>query len=149
VWDYPRPPRIHADQREVIIRAGDVVVARTVRSVRVLETASPPTFYIPLADVVRGMLIPAAGVSFCEWKGRAQYWSVRAGHNTVDRAAWSYPEPTQAFEAIRDAVAFYADRLACTVNGERVRPQPGGFYGGWITDEVVGPFKGDPGTSGW
>lgn len=149
VWDYPRPPRLRDDRREVIVRAGELIVARTVRAVRALETASPPTFYIPFDDIEPGVLVPASGSSYCEWKGRARYWSVRTGDQDIDRAAWSYPDPTPAFEAIRNAVAFYASRLSCMVNGERVRPQPGGFYGGWITDDVVGPFKGDAGTLGW
>jgi uncharacterized protein (DUF427 family) len=148
VWDYPRPPRLHDDQREVIVRADDVLVARTMRAIRVLETASPPTFYVPFADIEPGVLVPAPGSSYCEWKGRARYWSVRTGDQDIDRAAWSYPDPTPAFEAIRNAVAFYASRLSCTVNGEPVRPPPGGFYGGWITDDVVGPFNGAPGTLG-
>lgn len=149
VWDYPRPPRLQPDSREVIVRAGDVRVARSVRAIRVLETASPPTFYIPLDDIVPGTLVPAGGTSHCEWKGAARYWSVRAGDRTFDRVAWSYPDPTPAFAAIRAAVAFYASPLICTVGGERVRPQPGQFYGGWVTDEIVGPFKGEPGTFGW
>lgn len=149
VWDYPRPPRLAPDCREVIVRAGDTLVARTVRATRILETASPPTFYIPIEDVVPGVLEPAAGASYCEWKGRARYWSVRAGGRVIERAAWSYPEPLPGFEAIGRSVAFYASTLECAVDGERVRPQPGGFYGGWITGDVVGPFKGEPGTLGW
>lgn len=149
VWDYPRPPRLVADTREVIVRAGDVLVARTVRALRILETASPPTFYLPLDDVTPGVLVPAAGSSYCEWKGRARYWTVRAGERTFERVGWSYPEPSPGFEAIARAVAFYASTLECLVDGERVRPQPGGFYGGWITSEIVGPFKGEPGTLGW
>lgn len=149
VWDYPRPPRLAADRREVIVRAGEVLVARTTRAIRVLETASPPTFYIPLDDVGPGVLVPSSGSSYCEWKGRARYWSVRAGDRTFERVGWSYPDPSPGFEAIALAVAFYASTLECVVGGERVRPQPGGFYGGWITDDVVGPFKGEPGTLGW
>lgn len=149
VWDYPRPPRVVSDEREVIVRAGALAVARTTRARRVLETASPPTFYIPWADVMPGVVIPASGTSYCEWKGRARYWSVVTPEGVLDRVAWSYPDPTPAFAAIREAVAFYASRLECTVAGKRVRPQPGGFYGGWITAEVVGPFKGEPGTLGW
>lgn len=149
VWDYPRPPRIAGDGREVLVRAGDVLVARTARAVRVLETASPPTFYLPFEDIVPGLLVPSAGSSYCEWKGRARYWSVRAGERTFERVGWSYPEPLPGFEAIAQSVAFYATTLECFVGGERVQPQPGGFYGGWITREVVGPFKGEPGTLGW
>jgi uncharacterized protein (DUF427 family) len=149
VWDYPRPPCLVADPREVVVRLGDVEIARTRRALRILETASPPTFYVPLADVPAQFLAPAAGTSWCEWKGEARYWSVVTPTGRVDRAAWSYPSARAEFAAIRDHVAFYPARLECTVNGERVRPQPGGFYGGWITNDVVGPFKGDPGTGGW
>ena len=149
VWDYPRPPRIVADAREVIVRAGGIEVARTRQALRVLETASPPTFYLPWADVQRDLFTPAAGGSFCEWKGRARYWTVQAGDMTLQAAAWSYPQPTEAFDTIADCVSFYPARLECFVDGIRVAPQPGRFYGGWVTPEVVGPFKGEPGTEGW
>jgi uncharacterized protein (DUF427 family) len=158
VWDYPRPPRLVADPREIVVRVGDVEIARTRRAVRVLETASPPTFYIPPDDVRRELLQPAPGSSFCEWKGAATYWSVVAdgggdgNDGAIERreqAAWSYPAPMQAFESIRDYFSFYPARVDCFVDDERVRAQPGGFYGGWITSEIVGPVKGEPGTSGW
>jgi uncharacterized protein (DUF427 family) len=149
VWDYPRPPRLALDDREVVVRHGDLVVAATTRAIRVLETASPPTFYLPWADVAPGLLEAATGASRCEWKGEARYWSLVAGGQRLDRVAWSYPAPRAGFAALREHVAFYASRLDCFVAGERVRPQPGAFYGGWITAEVVGPFKGDPGTTGW
>lgn len=149
VWDYPRPPRLAIDQREVVVRRGDVVVAATHRAIRVLETASPPTFYLPWADVTPGMLESAPGTSWCEWKGEARYWSLVTTGGRRERVGWSYPAPSPGFAAIREHVAFYASRLECFVAGERVRPQPGGFYGGWITSEVVGPFKGELGTSGW
>ncbi|MGE0815487.1 MAG: DUF427 domain-containing protein [Vicinamibacterales bacterium] len=149
VWDYPRPPRIVPDGREVVVKAGAYVVARTTRAVRVLETASPPTFYVPVDDVTAGALVPAAGTSHCEWKGQARYWSVVTPAGRHERVAWSYAAPLPAFAAIRDLVAFYAGRIECFVDGERVRSQTGDFYGGWITNDVVGQFKGDPGTSGW
>lgn len=149
VWDYPRPPRVAAEGREVIVRAGEVLVARTRRAVRILETASPPTFYLPLDDITPGVLVAAPGSSYCEWKGRARYWSVHAGDRTFEKVGWSYPDPLPGFEAIARSVAFYASPLECFVDDERVRPQAGGFYGGWITGEVVGPFKGEPGTLGW
>ncbi len=149
VWDYPRPPRVVPDAREVIVRLGTVAIARTRRAVRVLETASPPTFYLPLADVRAEFLEPAAGTSWCEWKGEARYWSVVTPSGRVDGVAWSYPDPRAPFTALRDHLAFYPARIECSVDGERVRPQPGRFYGGWITNEVVGPFKGEPGTGGW
>ena len=149
VWDYPRPPRIDADAREVIVRVSDIVVARTRSALRVLETASPPTFYIPPGDVVDEYLQPAAGASYCEWKGTARYWSVRVGSVLLEAVAWSYGDPRQGFEALRGHLSFYPGRIECSVDGIRVMPQPGAFYGGWITPEVVGPFKGEPGTSGW
>jgi uncharacterized protein (DUF427 family) len=145
VWDYPRPPRVEPDARPVVVRAGDVVVASTRRALRVLETASPPTFYVPLADVEPNRLVPAAGASWCEWKGRARYWSLGGG----PAVAWSYEEPNPRYDVLRDHVAFYPARVACFVGGVRVEPQPGGFYGGWVTPEIVGPWKGDPGTEGW
>jgi uncharacterized protein (DUF427 family) len=149
VWDYPRPPRVELDRREVIVAADGIELARTSRALRVLETASPPTFYVPRADIRDGVLEPAEGSSHCEWKGRAVYWSVRTPRRLLARVAWSYPEPHPPFDALRDHVGFYPAPLECFVGGERVRPQPGRFYAGWITDEVVGPFKGEPGTEGW
>lgn len=149
VWDYPRPPRLVPDDREVVVRAGTAEVARTRRAVRVLETASPPTVYIPPEDVRLDLLEPASGSSFCEWKGRARYWTVVADGRRLERVGWSYPDPTPAFESLRDYLSFYPAHLECFVGGERVAPQPGGFYGGWLTREIVGPVKGDPGSEGW
>lgn len=149
VWDYPRPPRIADDTREVIVRVADVVVARTRRARRVLETASPPTVYIPREDVGVEFLQSARGASHCEWKGAARYWSVSVPPVRLDAVGWSYDEPRPEFEAIRGWLSFYPGRIECSIDGIRVLPQPGGFYGGWITPEVVGPFKGDPGSSGW
>lgn len=149
MWDYPRPPRLAVDEREVLVKCGPLVVATTRRAIRVLETASPPTFYLPWSDVVPGLLEAAVGTSWCEWKGEARYWTLVTANRRVERVGWSYPAPSHGFAAIREHVAFYASRLECFVAGERVRPQPGAFYGGWITAEVVGPFKGDLGTSGW
>lgn len=149
MWDYPRPPRLAVDEREVVVKCGQLVVATTRRAIRVLETASPPTFYLPWTDVVPGLLEAAAGTSWCEWKGEARYWTLAGAGRRLERVAWSYPAPRSGFAAIREHVAFYASRLDCFVAGEPVRPQPGAFYGGWITAEVVGPFKGEPGTSGW
>jgi uncharacterized protein (DUF427 family) len=125
---------------------GGVTIAETRRGYRVLETSHPPNYYFPPDDIVSGALVPAEGVSFCEWKGRATYWTVGDERD----AAWSYATPSPAFAAIKDHVAFYAHRMdACFVDGEQVTPQPGGFYGGWITQNIVGPFKGAPGTRGW
>jgi uncharacterized protein (DUF427 family) len=126
------------------------VVADTRRGFRVLETSHPPNYYFPPDDVASGALTPAPGTSFCEWKGRADYFDVRGGDRVEGAAAWAYANPSPAFAALRDHVAFYAGRMdACSVDGETVVPQPGGFYGGWITSTVVGPFKGVPGSRGW
>jgi len=149
VWDFPRPPRLVQDQREVIVRWGDMEVARTTRAVMALETAHPPTFYLPWDDVDQSVFQQAGGGSFCEWKGPAQYWSLVDGANSLPKIAWSYPSPLPGAEIIQDCVAMYATGLHCTIGGELVTPQPGGFYGGWITPELVGPFKGIPGSSGW
>jgi uncharacterized protein (DUF427 family) len=149
VWDFPRPPTVAADTREVVVRWGHLEVARTRRAVRVLETSHPPSFYLPWADVARHLLQPAQGGSFCEWKGPAQYWSLVDGDRRLPNVAWSYPQPLAGAEALAACVAFYPAALDCTVDGARVTSQPGGFYGGWITPELVGPFKGDPGSEGW
>jgi uncharacterized protein (DUF427 family) len=149
VWDYPRPPRIVADAREVTISFAGEQIARSRRALRVLETASPPTFYLPEDDIALRFVEEAEGASWCEWKGRAAYWSVRVGAELLARAAWSYPVPEAGFEALRGHIAFYPSALDCRIDGQRVRPQPGRFYAGWVSDEVVGPFKGEPGSEGW
>lgn len=149
VWDYPRPPRVEGDAREVVVRAGDVAIACSTRSRRVLETASPPTFYLPRDDVRTEYLRPSSGGSWCEWKGRASYFDVVLPGRTLERVAWSYEDPFPGFEVIRGCLSCYPARLECVVAGVRVAPQPGGFYGGWVTPEVVGPFKGEAGTEGW
>ncbi|HTU61201.1 MAG TPA: DUF427 domain-containing protein [Polyangiales bacterium] len=149
VWDYPRPPRVAADAREVIIKVGSTVVARTRSALRVLETASPPTFYLPVSDIDMRVIEPAGGSSHCEWKGAARYFDVRTAHEVLSAVAWSYAEPYPEYAALRDHLSFYPGQIECTVDGARVKAQPGGFYGGWITPEVVGPFKGDPGSGGW
>jgi len=150
VWDYPRPPRLEEDDREVVVRHGELVVARTRHALRVLETASPPTFYLPPDDVRTDLLDGASGSSTCEWKGNARYWSLRTPDGEIlERVAWSYPDPYPGFEELRDHLAFYPDRLESRVDGRRVQAQPGGFYGGWVTPEIVGPVKGEPGTGHW
>jgi uncharacterized protein (DUF427 family) len=132
------------------VEFGGEVIAETSRARRVLETSHPPVYYIPAEDVRKEYLRASAGSSFCEWKGRAVYHSLEVNGRVARDAAWSYPEPTARFAAIRDCLAFYASRVdACFVDGERVTAQPGDFYGGWVTSKVVGPFKGTPGTSGW
>ena len=152
VWDYPRPPQLEAVAKRLSVVLGGVTIADTTRGHRVLETSHPPVYYFPRADVTESALAPArARESHCEWKGVASYYDVVGGDGRrIEAAAWTYHSPTPGFEAIRDAVAFYpAPMDACTVDGERVSPQPGGFYGGWITADVTGPFKGEPGTMGW
>lgn len=149
VWDYPRPPRVEPDGREVVVRSGERLIARSREALRVLETASPPTFYVPRRDVDEAWLVPASGSSRCEWKGEATYWSVRTPEGLAERVAWSYEDPFEDFAALRGYLSFYPAHLECRVDGERVRPQPGGFYGGWVTSEVVGPFKGADGSAAW
>ncbi len=147
VWDYPRPPALQHDKRRVEVKDGNVVIARTTAALRVLETASPPTFYIPAEDVDLDQLVEVAGNSVCEWKGRAVYRAL--AHAPELPVAWSYPRPRPRFDKIRNHLAFYPGRVECYVDGERVQAQAGGFYGGWITAEVVGPYKGEPGTGHW
>jgi uncharacterized protein (DUF427 family) len=150
VWDYPRPPRVEPSDATVEIRLGGQVVVRTTDSLRVLETSHPPTYYLPLSAFAAGVLRPAAGSSSCEWKGDAAYYDLATPDRTAERAGWTYPRPSPGFEALVDHVAVMAAAMdACTVDGEVVTPQEGGFYGGWITRRVVGPFKGGPGTRGW
>jgi len=151
VWDYPRPPALVPCERRVRIELGGATIADSTRALRVLETSHPPTIYVPPADVAPGALIPAAGSSMCEWKGRAAYHDVRGGGGTVaERAAWSYPSPAPAYAALAGHVAFYPGRMdAAYLGDERVAAQEGDFYGGWITADVTGPFKGARGTLGW
>lgn len=149
VWDYPRPPRLMPDSREVVVRFGGIEIARSGRALRLLETASPPTFYLPPADVRTELLERADGSSHCEWKGEAGYWSVVMEGRRLDAVAWSYDAPHAEYRDLLGHIAFYPQPLDCRVDGERVRPQPGRFYAGWITSELVGPFKGEPGSGGW
>lgn len=149
VWDYPRPPCLAPESREVVIRWGDVEVARTQRAIRVLETSHPPSFYLPWNDVARRFLQPAIGTSFCEWKGPARYWTLVDGARRIARVAWSYAQPLAGAGALANCVAFYPRDLECSVAGEVVRSQPAGFYGGWITPELTGPFKGEGGSENW
>lgn len=150
VWDFPRPPAIEPEPRRLEIVHRRQVVAATEAAFRTLETSHPPTYYFPRHSIAQGVLIPAPQTSFCEWKGHAVYFDVSAGGELLPGVAWSYLAPTAAFEALRDHVAFYAAPFdACFVGGERVTPQPGGFYGGWITSDLAGPFKGVPGSRFW
>jgi uncharacterized protein (DUF427 family) len=149
VWDFPRPPELVSDAREIVVRWGELEVARTRAAWAVRETAHPPTFYLPLADVQRGLLRPAGGGSFCEWKGPAQYWDLVDGARRLAQVAWSYPQPLAGAEPLSECIAFYAHHLDCSVGGFKVLAQPGDFYGGWITPELTGPFKGEPGSGAW
>ena len=150
VWDYPRPPSAEVTGRHVVVRVAGRVVADTVRAIRVCETSHPPVFYVPREDIAPGVLERAEGSSWCEWKGAATYWDVVVDGRRVNQAGWSYENPGPGFEHLRGAVAFYPGRVdRALVDGEPARPQPGGFYGGWITSEVAGPFKGGPGTLAW
>jgi uncharacterized protein (DUF427 family) len=151
-WDYPRPPRLEPTSARLRVVLGGEVIAETTSGRRVLETSHPPNYYFPLRDVVDGALDRGDASSFCEFKGRAHYASVRnaAGDRVERDAAWGYDKPSAAFADLVDHVAFYALPMdACFVDDELVIAQPGGFYGGWITSSVVGPFKGGPGTRGW
>ena len=141
VWDFPRPPVIVGEARAIIIHWGDIQIANTTKAVAVLETSHPPTFYLPWDDVDRALFIPGRGSSYCEWKGLAQYWTLAQGEKRLTNVAWGYPAPLAGAEILANRLAFYADSLRCTVGGETVAPQPGGFYGGWVTPELVGPFN--------
>jgi len=150
VWDYPRPPRLEETPKHIQIIFNGVTIVDTRRAKRVLETSHPPTYYIPPEDVQMEYLKPTTRGSFCEWKGQARYFTVQVGDRTATDVAWSYPSPTPTFAALKDHLAFYAHPMdACLVDGEQAQPQPGNFYGGWVTSDVVGPFKGEPGTWGW
>jgi uncharacterized protein (DUF427 family) len=150
VWDYPRPPRVEPTGERVVITLGGVTIADTTDAMRVLETSHPPVYYLPRSAFAAGSLEPAPGSSYCEYKGVAGYLTVRGGDAVADSAGWFYPEPSPGFEVLADRVAIYPGAMQrCEVDGEEVLPQAGGFYGGWITGRVVGPFKGEPGTLGW
>ena len=150
VWHYPRPPALEPVAKPVRIVFAGRTIAATHASFRVLETSHPQVFYLPPDCFTGCTLEPASGSSFCEWKGRARYWTIRAGGRSAERAAWSYPDPTPRFAAIADYLAVYAGAMeACFVGDDAVTPQPGGFYGGWITPDLIGPFKGVPGSMGW
>jgi len=150
VWDYPRPPRVETSQKLVRVEFAGEVIAETTRAYRVLETSHPPVFYIPLEDVRGEFLRPSRRRTYCEFKGEAGYYDLVAGGREVREAAWYYPEPSARYEALRGHVAFYPGRVdAAWVADEQVTPQEGDFYGGWITSEIEGPFKGAPGTAGW
>ena len=150
VWDYPRPPAVEAVSKHVRVVFGGEVVADTNRAVRVLETSHPPSYYIPPEDVNMAFLHPTGRTTMCEFKGRAAYWTVRVGGREATNAGWSYPNPVKGYESLKGHITFYPSRVeACYVGDERVQAQEGDFYGGWITSDIVGPFKGGAGTWGW
>ena len=143
------PPVVVPTNDLVEVAYGDVVIASTTAAQRILETSQPPAFYIPRKDIDLTLLVPGLGQSFCEWKGRASYFDLVVGENRIHQVGWTYDAPTPPFAAITSHLAFYAQKLDCSVDGEAVVPNEGSFYGGWVTSAVVGPFKGAPGTNWW
>ncbi|MCH8102332.1 MAG: DUF427 domain-containing protein [Chloroflexi bacterium] len=149
VWDYPRPPVIEATTREIRVVCGEVEIALSVRALRVLETYGAPVYYLPPADVASAALRPSRRTSACEWKGTAAYFDLACEGATVRGAAWSYLEPAVEYREIAGYYSFFPGLVDCYVDGERTSAQPGGYYGGWVTGEIVGPMKGEPGTEYW
>lgn len=150
VWDYPRPPRIEPTRRHLQVLLAGATIADTTRAWRILETSHPPVYYFPPEDVELQYLVKSSRQTFCEWKGAAIYYSINFEGRIVENAVWSYPNPAAGYQAIQHHFAFYPQKMdACYVDGELVRPQPGLFYGGWITSDLIGPFKGEPGSEGW
>ncbi|BCL82785.1 DUF427 domain-containing protein [Ktedonobacteria bacterium brp13] len=150
VWDYPRPPRLEDSHKLVQVIFNGVTIIHTNRAKRVLETSQPPAYYISPADIKMEYFIPSGKQTFCEWKGEASYYTIRVGDKSAHDAAWYYPHPTSGYREITNYIAIYPSLMdACYVNGEKVQAQEGDFYGGWITSDIVGPFKGGPGTYGW
>lgn len=150
VWDYPRPPRLERTAKHILVKVNGWVLAESTQAFRVLETSHPPVYYLPPEAVRTDLLQQQSGKStFCEWKGRAVYWDLINKHFRIPAIAWSYPEPNRRFSDIRDYLAFYPSKVNAFVDGEGVQAQKGDFYGGWITKDIVGPFKGGPGTWGW
>ena len=151
VWDYPRPPRLEKSDKEIKIVVNEIAIATSNNTYRVLETSHPPVYYIPPTDIKTEYLHEAnTRRSFCEWKGFASYYDLIVGDKTINSAAWYYTQPTESFKAIANYVAFYPSKMdACYVDGELVTAQAGDFYGGWITSDIVGPFKGSAGSWGW
>ncbi|MCS7013955.1 MAG: DUF427 domain-containing protein [Chloroherpetonaceae bacterium] len=150
VWNYPRPPRLEPTARRLRVFFAGEKIADTTRALRVLETSHPPTYYIPVEDIKMQYLQPSTHWSFCEFKGEAAYWTVQVGKRSSPNAAWSYPNPTPRYADLKNHIAFYASRVdECYVDDERVIPQAGDFYGGWITSDLIGPFKGGRDTWGW
>ena len=151
VWDYPRPPRLEKSDKQIKIVFNDIAIASSNNAYRVLETSHPPVYYLPPEDIKTEYLHRANSQrSFCEWKGFASYYDLIVGETKVANAGWYYSQPTENFEPIKNYVAFYPSKMdACYVDNELVEAQPGDFYGGWITKDIVGPFKGGAGSWGW
>lgn len=149
IWDYPRPPRVEAVAEPLRVAFAGETIAATTQGLRVLETAGAPCYYFPKSDVHAKFLHHSPGSTVCEWKGLARYHDVVVDDQVAARAAWSYPDPTKPYREIAGHVSFYPRLVECYLGNERATPQPGGFYGGWVTSRVVGPFKGERGTMGW
>lgn len=150
VWDYPRPPALEPVAQPIRIEIDGIVIAESTRAQRVLETASAPAIYLPVADIRMDLMRPESRGAVCEWKGPWVYWTLVTESRTVPQAGWGYTDPWDGFEPIRDHLSFYPAKFdACWLGDQRVEPQPGGFYGGWVTPEIVGPMKGGPGSQGW
>ncbi|WP_299775586.1 DUF427 domain-containing protein [uncultured Tateyamaria sp.] len=154
VWDYPRPPAVRREDREICIRFAGVEIARTTAALKVMETAGAPVYYLPTQDVQMQYLHPSGRSSFCEWKGEAQYYDLNAGATVSRHAVFAYPHPLDdlgmGYSQFAGHMSFYADRVdEAIIGGERARPQPGGLYSGWITSWIKGPVKGVPGTGHW
>lgn len=150
VWDYPRPPRVEPVSYHIVVVHNGVTIVSTNSAARVLETSHPPTYYLPIVDFIDGVLIPVSGNTVCEFKGIASYFDLDIAGQRINRAAWTYENPASGFGTLAGKVALYASRVdLCQVGDETVIPQEGDFYGGWITSNVEGPFKGAPGTLGW
>ncbi|MBI5931755.1 MAG: DUF427 domain-containing protein [Chloroflexi bacterium] len=150
VWDYPRPPRLEPTSKRIKVVFNGIVVAETEHALRLLETSHPPSYYIPPEDIRMEYFSATTQRTFCEFKGSASYWTLKIGEVISENVAWSYANPSRGYEALKDYLAFYPSRVeACYVNDEKVTPQAGDFYGGWITSDIIGPFKGGPGTQGW
>jgi len=150
VWDYPRPPRLEEVSKHITVSHAGKELVSTNRASRVLETSHPPTYYLPIADFADGVLVAVGGETYCEFKGVASYFDLNVNGAVIPRAAWTYKNPTKGFEGLLGKVAIYASAVdECKVGDEVVQSQEGDFYGGWITSNITGPFKGAPGTMGW
>lgn len=150
VWDYPRPPRVEDTTKHIQIIFNGETIADTFRAKRALETSHPPNYYIPIEDIKMEYLTKSVHKTYCEWRGSASYYNLTVGSQTVPNVAWYYEEIFREYEQLKNHLGFYPRSMdACYVDGEKVTPQAGDFYAGWITSDIVGPFKGEPGTRGW